>query len=351
MTEQMVEEVRPRLTLTRMIPNEDPSLAYQLVLPTGWLSSFEARAGEGGIGVEQSIGLFLPCRHPDAPSIRVGVIFLPVEVDLVDWVRFHLARMGWVRLREEWIVRSATARLRVIARRVKPGNQLLDAVFFIDHGRIFVVHGRSPATRAPEIDAAFSVARGSFELLRPTGVARLEQHDGVELEDDAGHFELPSSWAKRLVRHVAAYREFVFTDAKLGLTGHLWVSRRKIELRRPDVASASCLDDLRHFGGECLAREHILVEDSSRPHVPGTGGQRSSRYAEFCVGYHTRRGEPHFVLRGQCRCRNGWVNMVATAAVPHVVAPRSYSPYSGMMWMRTRRAFDLALTSFSFQSG
>lgn len=176
---------------TRITPSLDPTLAFELSLPSGWRQSREHHTALCRIGLPVPLAVFEDTAG--SALVAVSATRLPFEVDIEDWCRFRCVEAGWDILSSRPIEDAgATFVHELVARR--PGGILRSDATVLDGPRLIQLHAIGRALDAPGLDGWAS--RRGFRLLVPTGVPHIEPRATIRF-GQAFELEMPESWNVR----------------------------------------------------------------------------------------------------------------------------------------------------------
>src|SRR5438552_176073 len=128
--------------LVRFTPDGNAALAYEVMIPKGWVTVGALDPAPAGFAQPSPIGLFVSDQTERAASVSITVTHLPVEVNLEDWGLYICGRDGWTVFASEWL--STPSGPVVDVGSTKPtGNerQVMRTIARSDNGRIFMVSG------------------------------------------------------------------------------------------------------------------------------------------------------------------------------------------------------------------
>jgi hypothetical protein len=191
--------------LVRFTPNNDPSLAFSLVLPKNWAMVKELGPQPAGIGDLTKIGLFTETPlGPAAANLQVFMSRVPFEIGLRDWIEYQAETFGTK-------IISAQEYQFAIGAVIDAGGvygppqaqQVVRMVAHSDSGRIFMVVAAVAESRYNVLQKNIAIAVSSFKLLTSSGSDSLEPSLKTTVSNPDFSVSHPASWiakdvAKRL---------------------------------------------------------------------------------------------------------------------------------------------------------
>src|ERR1700759_3702403 len=75
-------------------PSDDPSLAFDLVLPLGWSHATQLGPVPHGVLQERGLCLFAGSLEPGSPLVAVTVTPTPFDIPIDAWMRSVFERQG-----------------------------------------------------------------------------------------------------------------------------------------------------------------------------------------------------------------------------------------------------------------
>jgi hypothetical protein len=182
----------------RITPSLDPTLAFELSLPSGWRHTRDHHAELCRVGLPVPLAVFEDTAG--SALVAVSATRLPFEIDLEDWCRFRCVESGWDILSSRPITDpGATFVHELVARR--PGGIMRSDAALLDGPRLIQMHAIGPALDAAGL--AGWASHWGFRLLDARGTPRIEPRATVCF----GHefeLEVPESWNVRTPTSVGA---------------------------------------------------------------------------------------------------------------------------------------------------
>lgn len=255
------------LAPTRIIPSLDPTLAFELVLPSGWRHTREHHTELCRIGLPVPLAVFEDAAG--SALVAVSATRLPFEVDVEDWCRFRCVEAGWEVLSASPVTDAGAPFVHEFVGR-RPGGLVRADAAFLDGPRLIQMHAVGRALDSAGL-CGWASRRG-FRLLDPSGASLIEPRATVRFGQEF-ELEVPASWNVRTPPNNGA----AAVDIVLGR--HTWLgvrAHRRGEMRmdldaRRARLRAELLDDsvaVDREGG--LDRPRTSVLDS----LPGWAGGR-----------------------------------------------------------------------------
>ncbi len=317
--------------LVRMTPFGQERLAYSLVLTRGWVTEEDLGEQPAGIGRLARVGLFAERPGPEAAAVQILVSFLPLEIDVRDWVEYQAAQFG-ARLASVRSLQFACGPVVDAGGLAGEGwNQYVVRVIgHADGGRIFLVVALAPERRYPQLRRDVAIATNSFKLLRPTGSPQLEQLLDVALGDPAFRVAYPASWVSREVTEKVRGKAGV--DLLLAGPDDRLLAYLRVKAIGP-AAGETSPEALKRTATEELAEADVYLAGGWAPdNSPGVEGIAGLESAHVAGG---RLNEAPVELRLGLVRRGPLL-----FAVTLVSAPRASD---ALLWMRSKRAYEIAL--------
>ncbi len=316
----------------RLIPLRDISAGYRSLVPAGWGAVTRLDGVRFEPGRPEPMGFFVQSDRDGAAAIVISQARPPVELRLEDYVRGQCAHEGWRVRSEHWFpALGGEMRLEVGAER---GRGVLGArrrvIAFVDNGRVLLHSATAPRSAWAGLDPLLWSSAESFELLCPTRVARLE---AWEVQSVGGlHVELPRSWTAKFV---SATPELSAIDANLNvgprLHGYVRVKGRRTFRPRPVEGLLDVVDqELREVG---------IVPARRKPAEAQVAG------AEVPAGWLGTFASEVRMFDGPADAHYGFKFVDGLEVSVVGLSPTVEDDRAG--WLRTRRAFEIALHTAS----
>lgn len=180
----------------QITPNEDESLAYELMVPKTWAMGKEFGPVGSGPLMERGIGIFAGGIEPGAPVIAVTVMQSPFEIPLDAWARANLAHDGWEVVSAFWFPGAVGLYFDITATRVGDEKTEVRRTSVRARGSdVFSVNCMCGIERYEAAKEYFWVAHATFEVLSSSDDP-MELLLEARVTDTAPQFSVahPASW-------------------------------------------------------------------------------------------------------------------------------------------------------------
>lgn len=325
-------EIENTHNLLQIVPFEQNSLAYSLIMPKTWVMEKDLGEQPAGLGAMTKIGLFAEKVDPDAGVVQVYVNRMPLEIRLHDWIEFKADEFA-TQLVSIKDYRFACGPVVDAGGLYGPeSNQhVVRIIGHIDDARIFLVVAMVRSNRYSQMQRDIAIATNSFKLLNPTGSQQMEQWLEFNMDGEAGfNVAYPATWTSREVNESLVGKNAV--DIVLETEQRL-LAYLRIKSIDSQIVGKFIADEQQHTTIEELAQANVRVVSSWRPEPKSS----LSNWADVMEAY-LAEGELNGI---PIELRLGLVRRP-----PLDFAITLISVLRGddrMTWMRAKRAYEIAL--------
>ncbi len=319
--------------LVLVTPFDDASLAFKLMLPKGWVSEEDVGEQQGGIGHLVRIGLFAEKVSADAAIVQVSFSRIPLEINVLDWVRFQAEKSGveLIFARHCEFVDGLGVEAGGFA---GPPNKrhVVRIVAIADSARIFLVMGMVPQALHEKRKLDIAIATHSFRLRTPTGSALLEHRLAITVPNPDFTVDYPASWEPTPVEEQVAGKSGI--NLRLINDGKMlaFLRVKAVEAAIADAMSlVQWMDDANRELAEGDIRMATLWEQDQDPSIATVMDS---------LGTFVAKGR---TADSDLELRLGIVNRNEMAfAITLISMTREIDK---VLWMRSKRAYEIALAS------
>ena len=179
----------------KVTPNEDASLAYEVLVPKPW--AYGSKFGPVGSGplTERGIGVFAGGAEPGAPVIAVTVMQSPFEIPIDAWARANLAHDGWETVSASWFPGAVGLYFDITATRVVDDKPEVRRTSVRARGNdIFSVNCMCALEHWESMKETFWAAHATFELATPNKNTMEPWLESSSTKEPAFATAHPASW-------------------------------------------------------------------------------------------------------------------------------------------------------------
>lgn len=321
----------------QITPNDDESLAYELMVPKTWALGKEFGPVGSGPLMERGIGIFAGGLEPRAPVIAVTVMQSPFEIPLDAWARANLAHEGWEVVSAFWFPGAVGLYFDITATRVVADQTEVRRTSVRSRGSdVFSVNCMCGLESYEAAKEYFWVAHATFEVLSRSD-APMEPLLEARVMDSAPEFVVahPASWLVEPVQSppegVSALDVRLVDAAAEQLLGYVQV---KAEAREKG-APAPTLEERKSEVVLHLSRSGIIAKEDSFEPLTEENDPRSIA-VDGWVGGIDFVGE---VNGNQVALTVGFVDRGAVAVTFTLLGPLPSADLLGAL--RCRRVFEI----------
>jgi hypothetical protein len=178
-----------------MVPNDDPSLSYDLALPKHWAYSEQFGPVTDGLLQPRGLGFFTQSIEPGAPVIAVTVTTIPFEVPVDTWMRLAFEREGWQVVAGQWFPGPNGLFFDISGVRVADDLPLVRRTSARAGGcNIFCVNTLCARTHWDVVKETFWTAHVTFALLGGAGSSQMEGWLEAATVNPSFETVFPMSW-------------------------------------------------------------------------------------------------------------------------------------------------------------
>lgn len=199
---ELLAKVKTTHQAQHITPNEDPSLAYRMIVPKDWIRASALGETPSGMGVARGIGIFAEAPHESAGVVGLTVTTMPIEIPIDTWTKLQLESEGWTIVHQRWLPEAEGKTLLfdiVGVRTVQEGGQehpeVQRSFVRLDNGRIFSLNCFARREAWERCKEHFWLAGVTFELFAGDWHPRAESRKQVQGPDLGLGFSYPQSWS------------------------------------------------------------------------------------------------------------------------------------------------------------
>ncbi len=315
-------------------PMHQQRLAFQIILPKLWVHEKDLGTQQDGIGDLVKIGIFAQNIPRDPAVVQVFCCRMPIEVGLMDWLRWQ-CEMFQTQILLARQLDLPMGKAFDIGGLYGPVAQqtVVRLTAFADDARIFLISSMVRRGRYPEHRDSVAYANCFFSLTSPTNSTLLEQWlrgMGHTPDFEVAH---PASWDFREVLPKVPGKSAV--DIFLAKE-EVMVSYVRVKASSHEAAPASNEQRLKQATQELSDAKVLMRGQWLEDPDP------SVRQIVDLIGCYTAEGR---FQESACELRFGLVRRDGLEfAVTAITPPRRASV---PIWLRSKRAYEIALTTAS----
>lgn len=315
-------------------PGNQGLWGYKLILPKSWVQEVNLGEQQTGMGSMIKIGLFGSHVGPDATILIVYVTPMAFEIPLQEWVQFQAARTGTrlLQCKPNWFAIGP-----VVDAGGLYGNganeHVVRLIGHVTEGRIFIVSAMVRRDRYAAAEPNITLATNSFRLLRPGPSDQLEQWTQTSVSNPGFVVAHPGSWTgQALARHL---------PGKSGADISLFHEKQLMGYLRVKAIDSTVVT--------LESEQHMLhdvgdeLKSASSP-ITVTGPWKKDTDATIC---ETIKGvECAYLNLGRLAASTvelRWALVRRGTLVFAVTLVSVRKEDDAFLWMRSKRAFEIAL--------